>query len=43
MTAKELYKLLDNAGIEFDIVEIFEGARIVNIKVTEDESLEIEE
>jgi len=43
MTAQEIYTLLDNAGVDFEIVEIFEGTRIINIKVTEDEPLEIEE
>ena len=36
MTAEELYELLDKAGIEYDLVEIFEGVRIVRIEVDEE-------
>ena len=36
MTAQELYELLDKAGIEYDLVEIFEGVRIVRIEVDEE-------
>ena len=35
MTAEELYKLLDDNDIRYEIVEIFEGARILNIEVYE--------
>jgi len=38
MTAQELYELLDKAGIEYDLVEIFEGVRIVRIEVDEEEN-----
>ena len=41
MTPKQLYASLDANGIEYEIVEIFEGARILNIEVddaVEDES-----
>lgn len=41
MTPKQLYTSLDANGIEYEIVEIFEGARILNIEVddtAEDES-----
>ena len=37
MTAKELYKLLDDARVEYDLVEIFEGARWLRIEVEEEE------
>ena len=33
MTAQELYTLLDAAGVEYEVVEIFEDARIINVKV----------
>lgn len=33
MTPKELYELLDKAGFEYDIVEIFEGVRVLRIEV----------
>jgi hypothetical protein len=35
MTAKEVYALLDEAGIEYEVIEIFEGARFVRIEVEE--------
>ena len=41
MTPQELYDLLDKAGVEYEIVEIFEGVRILNIEV--DEPVEEEE
>ena len=41
MTPQELYDLLDKAGVEYEIVEIFEGVRILSIEV--DEPVEEEE
>ena len=41
MTPQELYALLDKAGAEYEVVEIFEGVRILNIEV--DEPVEEEE
>lgn len=38
MTADELYALLDKAGIEYEVVEIFEGARWLRIEVDEVET-----
>lgn len=35
MTPNEIYDVLDRIGAEYEIVEIFEGARILNIKVDE--------
>jgi hypothetical protein len=35
MTPEELYALLDKAGIEYEVVEIFEGARWLRIEVEE--------
>jgi hypothetical protein len=35
MTAYELYEALDKAGIDFEIVEIFEGLRVISIMVDE--------
>ena len=45
MTAYELYEALDKAGIDFDIVEIEDGLRVISIMVDEvsDEELEIKE
>jgi hypothetical protein len=34
-TPAELYDLLDKADIEYEIVEIFEGVRILSIEVNE--------
>lgn len=34
-TPTELYDLLDKADIEYEIVEIFEGVRILSILVDE--------
>lgn len=35
MTAEQLYDLLEEAGIEFDVVEVFEGLRTISIVVEE--------
>lgn len=41
MTPQELYALLDRAGVDYEVIEIFEGARflrvVVNDEVDEDE------
>ena len=37
MTAEELYQLLEKAGVEFDVIEIFEGARFLRVVVEEAE------
>ena len=37
MTPAELYKLLDGAGVDYEIVENFEGVRILNIAIKEPE------
>jgi hypothetical protein len=36
MTPEQLYTLLDAHGIEYEIVEIFEGVRILSIEVNDD-------
>ena len=36
MTSQELYEVLDNAGVEYEIVEIFDGTRLIRIEVTEE-------
>ena len=33
MTPKELYELLDKAGLDYDVIEIFEGVRVLRIEV----------
>ena len=43
MTAYELYEALDKAGIDFEVVEIFDGLRVISIMVDEvDEEEETE-
>ena len=37
MTAQDIYDLLDKAGVEYEVVEIFEGARWLRIEVGETE------
>ena len=37
MTPTELYNALDNVGIEYQVVEIFEGMRVVYITVEEED------
>jgi hypothetical protein len=34
-TPKELYDLLDRAGIDYEVVEMFEGIRVFRIEVEE--------
>jgi hypothetical protein len=38
MTPTELYNLLDDRDVEYEIVEIFEGVRLIRIEVTEEEA-----
>jgi hypothetical protein len=35
MTPQELYELLDKAGIEYEVTEIFEGVRYLRVQVYE--------
>ena len=37
MTAMELYELLNNASVDYEVVEIFEGVRFVRVVVEEEE------
>ena len=39
MTPQELYELLDKAGIEYEVIEIFEGARFIRVEVQEEEEV----
>jgi hypothetical protein len=36
MTPAELFKLLDDAGVDYEVVEVFDGSRWLNIKVIEE-------
>jgi hypothetical protein len=38
MTPTELYEALDKAGIAFEIVETFEGIRLLRFIIEEEES-----
>lgn len=40
MTPQELYEVLDKAGVEYEVIEIFEGARYLRIVVEETEENE---
>ena len=43
MTAQELYELLDKAGLDYEVVEVFEGARWIRFNVEEETNEENEE
>jgi len=36
MTPQELYKLLNKAGVDFEVTEMFEGVRYLRVEVIED-------
>ena len=38
MTPQELYKALDDADLDYEVVEIFDGARWVRFLIDEEES-----
>jgi hypothetical protein len=35
MTPEQLYALLDAHGVEYEIIEIFEGVRLLSIEVND--------
>ena len=37
MTAQQMYEALDKAGIEYELVEIFEGLRLIRVEVDDSE------
>jgi hypothetical protein len=41
MTAEKLYELLDKAGVQFDVIEVFEGLRVINVEVEEEDEEEV--
>ena len=43
MTPQELYELLDKAGLDFEVVEVFEGIRWIRFDVEEETNEENEE
>jgi hypothetical protein len=38
MTPAELYELLDRAGADYEIVEIFDGVRIISVQVNDEQN-----
>ena len=43
MTAQELYELLDKAGLDYEVVEVFNGIRWIRFDVEEETNEENEE
>jgi glutaredoxin-related protein len=37
MTPAELYDALDRAGVDYEIVEIFEGVRVIRVRVDDEQ------
>ena len=37
MTATELYELLNNAGVDFEVTEMYEGVRYLRVLVNDPE------
>jgi len=37
MTAAELYSILNENGVEFDVIEVFEGSRFIRVEIEDDE------
>lgn len=38
MTPAELYEVLDRAGADYEIVQIFEGVRIISVQVNDEQT-----
>jgi len=38
MTPQELYEILDKAGVDYEVIEIFEGSRLIRVEVEEEEN-----
>ena len=38
MTPEELYEVLDRANVDYEIVEIFEGLRIISVVVDDEQT-----
>lgn len=41
MTAMELYEMLNNAGVDFEVIEIFDGSRFLRVVVEEETDEEL--
>jgi len=38
MTPQELYEIIDKAGVDYEVIEIFEGSRLIRVEVEEEEN-----
>ena len=38
MTPAELYEVLDRAGVDYEIVEIMEGVRVIRVQVWDEQT-----
>jgi len=43
MTATELYSILNENGVEFDVIEVFEGSRFIRVEIEEGDEQEQEQ
>lgn len=43
MTPQELYKLLDYFAIDYEVVDFFEGVRILRVEVNDEEAQDADE
>ena len=43
MTPSELYDALDKAGVDYEVVEIFDGLRVINVMVDEELDEELDD
>ena len=43
MTPAELYDALDRAGVDYEVVEIFDGLRVINVMVDEELDDEVDD
>jgi hypothetical protein len=43
MTAAELYSILNENGVDFDVIEVFEGSRFIRVEIEEDDEQEQEQ
>jgi hypothetical protein len=43
MTPAELYEVLDRAGANYEIVEIFDGVRVISVQVDDEQTDSVSE
>ena len=39
MNPQELYEILDKAGVDYEVIEIFEGSRLIRVEVDDNDEL----